>query len=67
MEWYWWIILGIVGFSIFNHYRQIKLKRQNLIKKYGDARLVDKIMSNMFWQGQTKGQLIDSLGRPQDV
>ncbi|MEW4923944.1 hypothetical protein [Algibacter sp. 2305UL17-15] len=37
------------------------------MKKYNDADLVEKLMTGSFWQGQTKGQLIDSLGHPKDV
>lgn len=37
------------------------------MKKYGNAALVDKIMSKMFWQGQSEDQLIESLGKPLDI
>ena len=37
------------------------------MEKYGDAELVDRLMRKMFWQGQSEGQLIDSLGRPLDI
>lgn len=37
------------------------------MKKYNNESLVDKLMNGMFWQGQPKGQLIDSLGMPLDV
>jgi len=37
------------------------------MQKYGDAEVVDKIIRRMFWQGQTSGQLLDSLGQPLDT
>jgi hypothetical protein len=44
-----------------------KVRRQQLMQKYGDAKIVDKIMKRMFWQGQTSEQLLDSLGQPLDT
>ena len=66
MEWYWWaiIICMIIGAAVF--YRQ-KWKRERLMAKYGDEALVEKLMNGMYWQGQTEGQLLDSLGRPLDI
>ena len=37
------------------------------MEKYGDSVLVEKLMSKSFWQGQTEGQLIDSIGKPLDI
>lgn len=37
------------------------------MEKYNDAELVERIMNENFWQGQTQGQLIDSLGKPAEV
>lgn len=31
------------------------------MNKYGDLRIVEKLMQKMFWQGQTKDQLVDSI------
>lgn len=66
MEWYWWVIIFFfaIGFIV---YYQKKLKRDRLMDKYGDEALVDKLMHGMFWQGQPKGQLLDSLGKPLDI
>ena len=66
MEWYWWVILILVGFSILSYY-QNKARRTRLMEKYGDAELVDRLMRKMFWQGQSEEQLMDSLGRPLDI
>jgi len=66
MEWYWWIIVLVGVICIFNYYKT-KARRERLIKKYGDKNLVEKLMKRSFWQGQTEGQLIDSLGKPLDI
>lgn len=66
MAWYYWIILIIIIFA-FIIYASNKAKRERLMKKYNDEKLVDKLMSGSFWQGQTKDELIDSLGNPSDI
>lgn len=66
MAWYFWVLLAVIVVGFAAYYKN-KQKRELLMKKYGDAQLVDKIMQGMFWQGQSKGQLIDSIGRPLDV
>ena len=38
-----------------------------LLVKYGDQEVVDAIMRQSFWQGQTEAQLLDSLGVPAAV
>jgi len=52
-------------FIIYFIYRE--LRRRALINKYGDAALVSRLMRRMFWEGQTAGQLIDSLGKPREI
>lgn len=39
-------------------------RRQELLEKYKDDMLVMRIMRKEFWQGQTREQLLDSLGIP---
>lgn len=41
-----------------------KRLRAMLMVIYNDERVVDDIMNNRFWQGQTDDQLIYSLGSP---
>ena len=36
------------------------------MEKYQDKQLVDRLMNHQFWQGQPIGQLLDSLGEPED-
>lgn len=67
-----WGVIGagvvvIVALVIFTKVASKKARRNELMKKYNNAQLVDAIMGRSFWQGQTKGQLVDSLGNPHDI
>lgn len=53
----WWIINGI----------QVSGRRKQLLEKYGNEELVEKLMNSMFWVGQSSTQLLDSLGNPEDI
>lgn len=46
---------------------QERARRDELRRKYGDDSVVNAIMRKAYWQGQTEEQLIDALGRPQDI
>lgn len=63
MEWYLWVLLALIVIGVVSYY-QNKWKRERLMEKYDDAKLVDKLMRGMFWQGQSEEQLIDSIGKP---
>lgn len=39
----------------------------DLLAKYGDPAVVDRILGKSIWVGQTSDQLVDSLGHPADV
>jgi len=41
-----------------------KRRRQELLEKYGDESVVERIMNRIIWQGMSQEQLIDSWGRP---
>ncbi|MFK3862525.1 DUF2057 domain-containing protein [Pseudoalteromonas rhizosphaerae] len=66
MEWYWWGVFIVVGFFVLGHY-QNKVRKKRLMEKYRDARIVERLMKKMFWQGQSQEQLLDSLGKPVDI
>lgn len=66
MAWYFWLILIIIVFFTFTLYSN-KKKRERLMLKYNNSELVDRIMQATYWIGQTKGELLDSLGRPADI
>ncbi|WP_395355605.1 DUF2845 domain-containing protein [Vibrio sp. D3] len=66
MDWLIWIVVILVVGGLINNYLE-KKKRARLMKKYGNSNLVNKLMKKSIWQGQTEGQLIDSIGKPLDV
>jgi hypothetical protein len=45
----------------------LEQRRQALLEKYRDPEVVDRILRQMFWTGQTQEQLVDSLGVAADV
>jgi hypothetical protein len=57
------IVIICIAISVYSK----KKRREALLAKYGDEKVVDMIMRRMFWQGQTPEQLIDSLGEPIDI
>ena len=61
------IIVVIVGLVLWHQAEKTKKRRMELMEKYQDSQLVESLMNQTFWQGQTAEQLIDSLGRPEDV
>lgn len=66
MAWYYWIIIFVVGFIVVA-YLSYTAKEKRLMEKYKDEALVEKLMKGTYWQGQTEGQLKDSLGKPSDI
>ena len=57
------IILLIVVFKLIKASR----RRSILMAKYKNESLVDDIVQSNFWQGQTADQLMDALGKPDDI
>jgi len=68
----WWIgpipivvlVAAGVGVLVWLRRRPTARRRRELIQKYGNPELVERIMRRAYWQGQTAGQLHDSLGAP---
>jgi len=60
-------VVAVIALVIWFQSSQKKKRREELMAKYNDASLVEKLMERSFWQGQTSGQLLDSLGSPEDV
>ncbi len=64
----WPVIIAsvFVGFFlvVFLKISKTKKRREYLMSKYNDVELVNSLMQQCFWQGQTAEQLIDSLGEP---
>ena len=46
---------------------RIAARRRELMKKYGDEEIVELIMQQKIWQGQTLEQIQDSIGEPVEV
>lgn len=60
-----WFAAFIAACIYFWHkFENNKRRRAMLMEIYNDKRIVDDIMDNRFWQGQTDDQLIYSLGSP---
>ena len=60
--------LGVfLALVILSKYSQFRKRRKKLMKKYDDFELVRRIQGREFWQGQSSEQLIDSLGKPEDI
>jgi uncharacterized membrane protein len=64
MTWYWWLVIMLLVFAFLTYAMR---KRIRLMMKYKDDELVESLMDETFWQGQTAAQLMDSLGEPLDV
>lgn len=66
MEWLLGIVL-VVGAFIFIAYHLDEKRRERLMDKYADPRLVERLMNREIWQGQTEEQLLDSQGKPAKI
>lgn len=64
MTWYWWLAIVLGVFALIT---ALLAKRMRLTLKYKDEDLVDELLNETFWQGQTAEQLRDSLGEPLDI
>ena len=61
------IALVIVGLVVWYEMSKINKRRASLLKKYKDEHLVESLLNQEFWQGQTAEQLLDSLGKPHGI
>ena len=67
-----WVAVGIIAVTIVVFViltillSQVsrKRRRNELLQKYGDQNIVERIMSGDVWQGMTRDQLVDCLGQP---
>lgn len=58
------IVAGVVILIVILKAAAKKRRLDYLMSKYGDETIVAYIYHHRFWQGQTAGQLLDSLGQP---
>ncbi|WED28118.1 DUF2845 domain-containing protein [Vibrio sp. DW001] len=64
---FWEFLVIVVVFAIFFNVISTRQRRKRLMAKYRNEHIVNRLMKKTFWQGQTKDELIDSLGKPQDI
>lgn len=60
------ITIGIGLKYIYVFIRRVE-RREKLLQKYKDEKIVNRMMSNEVWFSQTAGQLVDSIGPPEKV
>ena len=60
------IVIVVIGVALFIYLKNKKKKERiaSLTQKYGDPFIVEKIMAETVWIGQTAEQLTDALGSP---
>ena len=63
MEWLIWIAGIFVVWIVISMIKQ-SVKRKDLMEKYGDEELVERLMAGKVWQGMPEEQLLDSMGKP---
>ena len=61
------IVVVIIVFFVWYQVEKTKKRRAALMLKYKDKEIVESLMNQSFWQGQTADQLIDSLGSPEHI
>ncbi len=61
------VAILIITLIIIGYKQSKKMKYENLLAKYKDKGIVDKIMRHLIWQGMSKDQLVDSWGKPIEV
>jgi hypothetical protein len=42
-------------------------RRKHLVEKYGSREIARLMMRGVIWQGETREQLLESLGKPEDI
>ena len=61
------IVIFIKILSWGNEKKAKAERRKKLMQKYNNEDIVNNIMSQIIWQGQTANQIIESLGQAEDV
>lgn len=60
-------IITIIIIVIIAYHKSAKRWRENIIRKYPDPEIHNKIFNKVFWIGETREMLIDSIGNPLDI
>lgn len=74
MEWVLIVAVGVVVLLVFGYFinkreearkaEERRMRREHLMRKYGDAGIVNDILAGTIRQGMTVEQVIDSWGQP---
>lgn len=77
MEWAVIILLGLSALMVAAYFankraeqrkaEELRQRREYLMRKYGDAEIVEDIINGVIRQGMTYEMVIDSWGKPADV
>ncbi len=66
-RWALWLLLAVVSvlfsLSVSKEYRLIR-KREQLLDQYHDEKVVDDILNQVIWEGESHEQVHASLGEP---
>ena len=66
MKWYYWLVIVVITVLVI--IILFKLYRKNrLLNKYNNEEVVGRILDSKIWQGMTKEQLLDSMGKPESM
>ncbi|WP_222846794.1 hypothetical protein [Chitinolyticbacter meiyuanensis] len=60
-------VVAVIGLIVFIKKQNRAQRIAHLRAKYQDEEIVQNILAERFWIGQTDEQLIDSLGHPHDI
>jgi hypothetical protein len=61
------VAAGVIGLWMLKSFlarARDRARRAALLAKYGSEEIVEAIMGQRYWQGQTEAMLVDSLGAP---
>jgi len=62
------VVLAVIIGAVWLHKVVKKERRLSYLReKYGDEEIAQNMMNQNIWQGQTAGQLLDSIGQPEDI
>ena len=62
-------ILLVAGIALYIYVKKQNEKKryEYLMNKYNNEEIVEDIIKETIWQGETEEQLVDSLGRPEAI
>ena len=61
------ILAGLKIISWRKSKRALNERRRSLMTKYNDKEIVENIINKTLWRGQTSTQIVESLGKAEDI